>query len=49
MTREPLPTAQLFMVDNPDTFDVTQVADSTKYNYVLEIIRVRSKPQTRDI
>ena len=34
---EPLPIDQFSMVDDPDAFDVTQVADDAEYGYILEI------------
>ena len=34
---ESLPIDQFSMVDDPDTFDVTQVADDAEYGYIMEI------------
>ena len=34
---EPLPIDQFSMVDDPDAFDVMQVADDAEYGYILEI------------
>ena len=34
---ESLPVDQFSMIDNPDAFDVTQVADDADYGYILEI------------
>ena len=34
---EPLPIDQFSMVDDPDAFDVTQVADDAEYGYIMEI------------
>ena len=34
---EPLPVDQFSIVDDPDAFDVMQVADDAEYGYILEI------------
>ena len=34
---EPLPIDQFSMVDDPDTFNVRQVADDAEYEYIVEI------------
>ena len=36
---EPLPIDQFSMVDDPDAFDVTQVADDAESAYILKIDR----------